>query len=87
MFVGQGHSEQNYCHHDAGPVPSQKLMRRGHMTQERIPRAGDWREMKVSFPQDKKLRELKKSEPLRGIAKAKPVQKRGPQVRPSSKRP
>jgi hypothetical protein len=57
------------------------------MTQERIPRAGDWREMKVSFPQDKKLRELKKSEPLRGIAKAKPVQKRGPQVRPSSKRP
>lgn len=43
--------------------------------------------MKVSFPQDKKLRELKKSEPLRGIAKAKPVKKRGPQVRQSSKRP
>jgi hypothetical protein len=43
--------------------------------------------MKVSYPQGKKLQKLKQSEPLRGIEKAKPVQKRGPQVRLSSKRP
>lgn len=43
--------------------------------------------MKTQDPGHSKMNKLKLSEPLRGIVKAKPTQKRGPQIPKSSKRP
>jgi hypothetical protein len=87
MFVCQDHRNRIIGSIMQAPCQVNSYLQGPYDTQEPILAPHDKRRVKTGNPNISKLIKLKLTDPQRGIAQAKPVAKRGPQVPKSSKRP